>query len=383
MSDINKNNTSNSGDGPSSSSSSSGGPSSSNNSSSNNNNTKSSGGSALSLATYGAINTKDCSTPMWMVRITPKLADLWQNLPEGTELGTLTFTKGSSTSSSSSSSNKRQKISSSTPPKKEVKQSLIIDVNPDLTSSSSDSNVVPLEYSCEALTKKVPTYHPFSRDTTTASITVHGTVTRTCNLQMMRHSSSYRKMCQNRIYQHVHSTRFVKPVDAADLTLNRRSKVAQVGFGDSIAKTGKRLLEAAARVTSGTTGIMSAATNAAAIGEKSTQGVVFDLFSQQPFWTVKELRSASGGLIPEKDIRAVLAEVAEFRRSGEHKGMWELKSEYRKLENNNDNNNNNNNDDDDNDDDTATGPNTNNNSEGNHSDDKSNNNSQDGTMNDS
>ena len=375
MADINKNNkinTSISGDGPSSSSSSSsGGPSSSsnNNSSNNSSNTKSSGGSALSFATYGAINTKDCSTPMWMVRVPPKLADLWENVPEGTELGTLTFTKGSN------NNNKRQKTSISRTTTKDVKQSLVIDVNPDLTSSSSsnnDNNVVPLEYSCEALTKKVPTYHPFSRDTTTASITVHGTITRTCNLQMMRHSSSYRKMCQNRIYQHVHSTRFVKPVDAADLTLNRRSKVAQVGFGDSIAKTGKRLLEATARVTSGTTFAgMSAATNAAAIGEKSTQGVVFDLFSQQPFWTVKELRSASGGLIPEKDIRAVLAEVAEFRRSGEHKGMWELKSEYRKLDNNNDNNSNNNGD-------TNNDTTTSNNPEGNHhSEDKSNNNSQD------
>jgi TFIIF, beta subunit HTH domain len=52
-----------------------------------------------------------------------------------------------------------------------------------------------------------------------------------------------------------------------------------------------------------------------------TQSVVFELFSAQPFWSAKEMRQASG--CPEKEIRQVLSEIAEFHRSGEHKGMWQ------------------------------------------------------------
>lgn len=301
------------------SSSNSGG--SANNSSGNNQQQKGS----LSLATYGAIDTSTSAAPLWMARVPPKLSALWNGAAEGAVLGTLTFTKGSNPIA------KQKKISGKGPSSgnptssnnvkdnhKPVQQSLVIQVSSELLKD----NDLPSEYSLEAMTKKVPTLHPFSRDPNTASINIHGTVTRSCNLQMMR-NSSYRQMCKNRLLSTVSSTRYVKPVETAELTFRKHNTGGTIGksagFGDSIARYGKRILEASQMAALGGMTEMDAANKRKKYEGQTTQSVVFELFSQERYWTVKELRSASGGL-PEKDIRAVLAEVAEHKRSGEQKG---------------------------------------------------------------
>lgn len=285
---------------------------------------------SLSLATYGAIDTSTAATPLWMARVPPKLSALWNEAPEGAVLGDLTFTKGSNPTAKNKKVPPHGNQMNSTNDKnnqKPVQQSLVIHVSPELLKD----NDLPSEYSLEAMTKKVPTLHPYSRDPNTASINIHGTVTRSCNLQMMR-NSSYRLMCKNRLLSTVSSTRYVKPVETAELTFRKHNSGGTIGksagFGDSIARYGKRILEASQMAALGGMTGDDAANKRRKYEGQTTQSVVFELFSQERFWTVKELRSASGGL-PEKDIRAVLAEVAEFRRSGEQKGMWELKAEYR------------------------------------------------------
>lgn len=60
---------------------------------------------------------------------------------------------------------------------------------------------------------------------------------------------------------------------------------------------------------------------------QSVRSILFELFSQQQYWSVKELRAASGGR-PEKEIRAELQQIAEFKRAGEFKGNWELKKDF-------------------------------------------------------
>ena len=57
-----------------------------------------------------------------------------------------------------------------------------------------------------------------------------------------------------------------------------------------------------------------------------TRSVVFELFTIQPFWTVRQLKEESGK--PEKELRSVLNDIGEYHRSGEHKNMWQLKPEF-------------------------------------------------------
>jgi hypothetical protein len=61
--------------------------------------------------------------------------------------------------------------------------------------------------------------------------------------------------------------------------------------------------------------------------EQATQSVIFQLFSQQQYWTVKDLKTASGGR-PETEIRDVLREIGDYHRSGDHKNTWELRKEF-------------------------------------------------------
>lgn len=51
---------------------------------------------AVSAATYGKIDAAAAGKPAWMTRIPPKLAQAFEEAPEGTVLGTFTFTKGGS-----------------------------------------------------------------------------------------------------------------------------------------------------------------------------------------------------------------------------------------------------------------------------------------------
>jgi transcription initiation factor TFIIF subunit beta len=182
----------------------------------------------------------------------------------------------------------------------------------------------------------VPTLHPFTRRPD-GSITLHGAVTKTANLQMAR-TERYRNLCKNRLVESVTSDRYVKPVELADLTSAGKgaggggsSRVgasvtntgaagsSRGGFGDSVQQFGKSILDSQKAGTE--------------VGRKRKfeaqpiRSVVFDLFSSQRYWTLKDMRSASGRL--EKELREELSEMAEFHRSGEHKGTWELREEFR------------------------------------------------------
>ena len=62
------------------------------------------------------------------------------------------------------------------------------------------------------------------------------------------------------------------------------------------------------------------------IETQTTIKLLVELFSQQKYWPVKELIAASGR--GEKEIRADLKQIAESQRTGQFKGLWELKSEF-------------------------------------------------------
>jgi len=253
---------------------------------------------------YGSIDTSGLSKQMWLVLIPTKLSDAWANVPEGTTLGTLTFTRGSACNANPV-----------------IKQSLIASVAPEFTSSKPD---LPLDYSIEAMVKKVPTLHPFSR-AADGSVKIEGKVSRTCNLQMLR-SEKYRAFCKNRLLSNVTSNRVVRSLETRDRNIGRaniRPPTGGEGFGDAIMKHGKTMLEFNER-SSEDRG------KRRKFEGQSTRSVVFELYEQQRFWTVKELRSVSGRL--EKELRPVLSELCEFRRSGEQKGTWELKKEFRMQE---------------------------------------------------
>ena len=71
--------------------------------------------------------------------------------------------------------------------------------------------------------------------------------------------------------------------------------------------------------------------------DQPMRSVIFELFEEQKYWTVKDLKAAAaqGGAVSTKksetEIRDVLREIGEYHRSGDHKTMWELKKEFQKT----------------------------------------------------
>ena len=266
---------------------------------------------------YGTVKIGNVDKECWMLRVPPKLAEAWEQVPEGTVLGELVFRKGDKAA--------------------KVKPSLEVHVNPDIanhtesavpaSSSTSTTNPpppLPLQYSIQAMTKKLPTLHPFTRRPN-GSIQLHGTVTRTGNLQVHQ-DESYRQLCKTRILQStVHNSRYVKPVDSNQVVQQSQKSSSSKKFGEAIHQYGKRLLEQANQPLSGANTNSSKKTKFTP--DQSTKSIIFQLFSQQAFWTVKDLKLATGGR-PETEIRDVLREIGDYHRSGDHKNSWELRKEF-------------------------------------------------------
>lgn len=251
---------------------------------------------------YGKVDVSNKNNECWMLRIPPTLAAAWQDAPEGTVLGELVFRKGGKV-----------------PGRPTIKPGLDIHVEP------SVAKKLPKQYTLQAMTKKLPALHPFTRHSN-GSVSVQGIVTRTANLQVNQ-DENYRQLCKTRILKStVHKSRFVKPVEANQVVHQSKKRTAGGGaaaggngFGDAVHQYGKRLLEAQSTTQHTKKARFSA--------DQPTKSIIFELFEQQQYWAAKDLKMASGGR-SDNEIREVLREIADYHRSGDHKTMWELKKEF-------------------------------------------------------
>jgi len=275
-----------------------------------------------------------------MIKLPKALASAWEDLPEGAELGTLTFTKGGGTAAAPPA--KRLKTSGAAP----ATSKLTLSVHPDVAEAQED---LPIHYTLEAMTKKTAgTLHPFTRHSD-GTVDIHGVVTRTATAQVAKEDYSkklssgesmdantlrYRTLLKNRLLETtVNSKRFVQPggVDAAPAGPSKAATAAASlgkGFGGSVARFGKHMLDAQERSKSILLGEQPP-TGPPIVGMEAVRSSLFQYFSKRQLWSVKELRLASGGRLPEKETREVLRDIADYHRIGEHKNMWELKTEYR------------------------------------------------------
>jgi len=274
------------------------------------------------IHTYGKIITSSVDSQLWLTRLPTNLATFWEEAPEGTHLGTLTFTKGTPVPKRGTKMKSGQKV---------IEQKLSLDVaekflqsnvckdNPKLAETVKD---LPLDYTITNLTTKIPVMYPFTRKED-GSIELHGTINRSCNLQMERNTKRYRSMCNTRMAD-AEEKHYVKSMDEQTeislLTgLNKATGVITSGFGSSIADFGKKMNEAPPQFN-----------NKRKFSEtQSVRSILFTLFSQQTHWAMKELRGFISAGRTEKEIRTELAQIAEYHKTGEFKGFWELKTEFK------------------------------------------------------
>jgi len=296
---------------------------------------------AVSGSTYGAINAS--TSEQWMIRLPNRLASAWEDAPEGTMLGTLTFTKGGSISNGSVAGAppaKRAKMSGgSNPPTStsKVPSKISITIDPTLADTQSD---LPVNYTLEAMSKKTPgALHPFTRSAD-GGVAIHGKITRTASAQVATGNSNisgtsdgkYRTLLRNRLLDTtVNSKRFVQPGgdSAQSGPLKAATAAASLGsgFGGSVAHFGKQMLNAKERAKG--LGIPEVTGGPSITTKEGVRSTLFEFFSKRSFWAVKDLRLASGGRLEERQTREVLRDIADYHRAGEHKNMWSLKDEYK------------------------------------------------------
>eukprot|EP00571_Detonula_confervacea_P004782 CAMPEP_0172314586 /NCGR_PEP_ID=MMETSP1058-20130122/22874_1 /TAXON_ID=83371 /ORGANISM="Detonula confervacea, Strain CCMP 353" /LENGTH=316 /DNA_ID=CAMNT_0013028483 /DNA_START=1 /DNA_END=951 /DNA_ORIENTATION=+ len=281
---------------------------------------------AVSGSTYGAIDAS--SSDLWMIRLPNRLASAWEDAPEGTDLGTLTFTKGGGGSNGAPAA-KRAKTGA---PASSSKISISIDSK--IAESQLD---LPVDYTLEAMSKKTPgALHPFTRGAD-GGVSIHGKISRTASAQVSHgvkggaSDGRYRTLLRNRLLDtSVNSKRFVQPGgDAAQSGPLKAATAAAslgTGFGGSVAQFGKNMLDAQDRAKGFG---MPELTGPPITGVEGVRSALFEFFSKRTFWAVKDLRLASGGRLPERETREVLRDIAEYHRMGEHKNTWELKSEFK------------------------------------------------------
>jgi len=322
---------------------------------------------------YGAIDTSRVSNECWLIRVPKELAELLDHAPEGTDLGEMVFTKGGGASG---------------PGRPAVKPSLTVQLSETLEQLNKEyvakvaaekaakkikpssslgaapvtSAVLPMHYSLQAMTKRIPTLHPFVRNPNNGQVNLLGTVSRTANLQVEKDTTYRAKLKDRLVATNITSSRYVKPVEATEsvITKQQRSRVQQQNlaaeaagsstnrkktFGDAVLKFGKRMMEAAHESSVSQAHLQSfgggPATKKARqfAPDQPLRSVIFELFGQQQHWTVKDLKAAAvaGGATTtinsnskraETEIRDVLKEIGVYHRSGDHKNMWELRKEF-------------------------------------------------------
>jgi len=311
----------------------------------------------VTATSYGALDTTAVSDECWLIRIPPTLSQLFEQCPEGTELGELVFTKGGTTATGAT-----------------VKPSLTVHVSETLAeehlhdkkktaaaaSATASTSAIPLNYSLEAMTKKIPVMHPFVRNPNNGSCTLLGTVSRTANLQVQQ-DQQYRALLKDRLVaSNVNSNRYVKPVEAAESIITKRqqssvptsaaatasSSQGKKGFGNAVFQFGQRKLEAASHQS--TSSMLGGGSDSSQPLQKRARqfapdqpvrSVLFALFGQQSHWTIKDLKAAAsaGGYTIDKkreqEMREILRnEIGEYHRSGDQKTKWELRQEFQQQQ---------------------------------------------------
>lgn len=318
---------------------------------------------------YGTLqNTATASNnACWLIRVPQTLLEVWEAAEEGTQLGELIFTKGGVVNNSSKKKlNPTLEVSvseilakshaESNNTKRNAKPTASATphppgaTRPSPTSDQSNSNlpIIPLNYSLQALTNKVPPIYPFTRHPTNGSCQLLGVVSRTANLQVQR-DANYRALLKDRLLHHtIQSKQYVKSASATDsivkknttsTTASAASTNKKRSFGNAVLQFGKRQLEASHSAAAAPTAATRFHPRARSFApDQSLRSVVFQLFALQPYWTVKELKAAAaaGGCtaaVPRKaeaELRDLLKnELAVYHRSGDHKTKWELREEFR------------------------------------------------------
>ena len=299
----------------------------------------------VSPQTYGAI---DASRPsdLWMIKLPNRLASAWEEAPEGTPLGTLTFTKGAKPQINvAAPAAKRAKTSSGVLPQSAPTSSKIsISIDSSLAEKQSD---LPVKYTLEAMSKKTNgRLHPFSR-AEDGTVRIHGKVSRTASAQVDNgknagpggtsssaevNLSRYRTLLKNRLIDTtVTNKRFVRPGgDASQSGPLKAAKAAASlgsGFGGSVAAFGQSMLDAKERAKA--FDVLDRSKGPPITESAAVRTMLFELFSKKQFWSAKEIKLASGGRLPDREMRDALRLIATYHKNGENRNMWELKAEFK------------------------------------------------------
>ena len=333
----------------------------------------------VTATSYGALDTSQVTNACWLIRIPPALHQLLlqqqQSSSSTEEIGELIFTKGGMKPDGVTMVPPSLTIHIAeelvVPPQPERSTTNTTSTNTSSSSSNSNSlnpSTTPLHYSLQAMTKKIPVMHPFVRHSTTGSCQLLGTVSRTANCQVANYKENqqYRAQLKHRLVTTnlLGQERFVKPVDVTESILTQQRQTATTttktsvpgsnnknnSFGAAVWQFGQHHQEYQQQqemLYNNNNSQQQQSQGGPPNNKRARQfapgqalrSVLFELFEQQPYWTIKELRQAAvaGGCDAanhnnkraEAEIRDILrSDIGEYHRSGDFKNKWQLRKEF-------------------------------------------------------
>ncbi len=338
----------------------------------------------VTATSYGALDTSPVTDAAWLIRLPLALGQLLETTREGVEIGELIFTKGGRNGvgtmvkpsltihiaeslvqpperpppvpGENAVTTTTTTTSSSQPPPHRNRTTGSTSTG----SSTINPSTIPLHYSLQAMTKKIPVMHPFVRQSQTGSGQLLGTISRTANCQVadFKLDHQYRAQLKDRLVTTniLGQQRFVKPVDVTELLLTKQRPTNQTSssttrpnnnsFGAAVWQFGQHNQEYQEMASNAANSVPPTGPSAAKKARQFAPGqplrsVLFELFEQESHWTIKELRNAAvaGGSDAaaakrgEAEIRDILrSEIGEYHRSGDYKNKWELRQEFQQQQ---------------------------------------------------
>lgn len=241
---------------------------------------------AAAPSTSASLDNSRADRAIWLLKVPPRVSQTWQQQSDtGSCLAKLVLTLDP------------------TKPEGENRQF-------SLEMSANETAGMPKVYSLNSTKDLVP-MHAFS-ETPQGKITVEGKVEHKFDMKPNNFvSDEYRKLCRERLDKSKIKTRTLQVLENDHGVYIRPQPTA---VGPTYAAKKKATIAKAPE------------TKRIRIERGDLEDLVFKLFEQQPYWTLKQLVAETQQ--PEAFLKEVMGDLCTYNKRGPNQGKYELKPEY-------------------------------------------------------
>jgi len=225
---------------------------------------------ALDDTLNGELSTKNANRKVWLVKVPSFLSETWSKLPKNAQVGAVKLKEESGKSTEMTISIK------------------------------TDDPSIPKEYNLLYMAPPSSTY--IFSENEDGQLSMDGNVEYKCDMKLVI-GQEYRQLCRDRTVKSNQKNRSIQPMDDS-LTLK--------SISSRDVNTKKRKLESEKRER---------------MEKNDLIDIIFGIFEKSTYYDIKSLATATNQ--PTGFLKDVLNDLCILNKRGPHKGMYELKPQYK------------------------------------------------------